>query len=648
MQAWTTDDAQALYNVDNWAQGYFAVGANGHVLARPGGLETRAGDEIDIVALIDKIKRRGVKPPLLLRFDGILRARVREMFEAFGRARAEFDYPAPYAAVFPIKVNQQRHLVDALLAEGERLGMGIEVGSKPELLAVLGCYAKQNQLILCNGYKDRDYIELVLLCQKLGSRPIIVIEKFSELETIQEVSGRLGIRPVLGVRTKLQMNGAGRWKESAGDRSKFGLTTREIVRLVESLGAADMLDCLQLLHFHLGSQITNIRAIKGALSEASRTFIALVGMGAPLAWIDVGGGLGIDYDGSTSDQDSSVNYSLQEYANDVVYHLKSACDQADVPHPTILSESGRALTAHHAVLITEALSVSDFHTEPGEAADGDKLKKSALIDEFEEVNAAISADNFQESYHDVVELRERTMTLFRLGQADLRQRARAEELFWSACEKILGITRSLDYVPEDLAHLERSMADTYFLNFSIFQSIPDSWAIGQLFPVLPLQRLHEEPQRRGVLVDITCDSDGRVDHFIDRRETKRTLELHALRPKEPYYLGFFLVGAYQEILGDMHNLFGDTHVIHVDAGKNGQPRLAHYVAGDRVEEVLSYVEYFSSDLKQGLRSRVEKAIEEDKLSIEEGAHLQQRFEAGLASYTYLLVPEGPLQDPNRT
>lgn len=640
MTDWTHTDAKDLYNVDAWGHGYFGINPAGHVVVSP----DRDGDpqtEIDVVSLIEQIKRRGVDPPLLLRFDGILRSRVREMFDAFNKARLEYDYSAPYAAVFPIKVNQQRHLVDELMTEGAPLGMGIEVGSKPELLAVLGSYAKKDQLIICNGYKDKEYIEIVMLCQKLGAKAIIVIEKFSELATIQEVARELDIQPLLGVRTKLMAYGAGRWKESGGDRSKFGLSTREIVELVEKLEASEMLDCLQLLHFHLGSQITNIRAIKEALGEASRTLIALHGMGAAIRWLDVGGGLGVDYDGSSSDLDSSVNYSLQEYANDVVYHLKVACGSAGIPYPTILSESGRALTAHHAILVAEVLGVSGFDSVPKNFKPEADIQETDLILEFEEVCREIDEGNFLESYHDALELRERMMTLFRLGQADLRQRASAEELYWMACRKILAISRTLEYVPDDLEHLERSMADTYFLNYSIFQSMPDSWAIGQLFPVLPLQRLNEEPERRGILVDITCDSDGRVDRFIDMRETKHTLELHALKPEEPYYMGFFLVGAYQEILGDMHNLFGDTHVIHVDTGKPGHPKLSHYVAGDRVDEVLSYVEYFPADLKANLRRRVEQAIEEDRLSIEEGANLQRRFEAGLASYTYLLAPKRP-------
>jgi len=639
MTAWTPADAEALYNVPNWGGGYFAINAQGDVVVRPEGDATPAGAaaEIDLRELIAQIRRRGVEAPILLRFDGVLRARVRELYAAFDQARAEYGYTAPYAAVFPIKVNQQRHLVDALLEEGSRHGMGVEVGSKPELLAVMGLYSEVGRVLICNGYKDREYVETALLTSRLGTVPILVIEKFSELETIVQASRDLGIRPTLGVRSKLGGRGAGRWQDSGGDRSKFGLTTRQIVLLTDTLREYGMLDCLQLLHFHLGSQITRIRSIKNALDEATRTFVELHRLGAPLRWFDVGGGLGIDYDGSSTDFESSVNYTMNEYAADVVAYMQEACAEADLPHPTILSESGRALTAHHAVLVTEVLSVTDLSSVGAPTAVTDD--EPDLIRDFAEVYDAVDETNFQESYHDAAELRDAALTLFNVGQLDLAERARVEEFFWGTCQKILTVTRGLDYVTDDLEHLERDMADTYFLNFSVFQSMPDSWAIGQLFPILPLHRHDEEPTRRGVLADITCDSDGKIDRFVDLRDVKRTLELHPLRKGERYYLGFFLVGAYQEILGDLHNLFGDTHVVHVDLGEDGRPRLAHVVPGDRVEEVLSYVEYFRPELVASLRKRVERAIEEDRISFEESGALLRRLEAGLDSYTYLYAPE---------
>ncbi len=654
MSPWTFRDAEALYNVPNWGGGYFGINERGNTVVRPNGPLSPAQPEIDLAELIAQIRRRGVDTPILLRFDGILKARVREIFSAFDKARAEYGYEAPYVCVFPIKVNQQRHLVDALLAEGSLHGMGVEVGSKPELLAVMALYSDKGRLIICNGYKDREYVETALLTSRLETTPVLVIEKHSELETILQTSEALGIRPILGVRTKLSGRGAGRWKESGGDRSKFGLTTRQIVQVVEALDKRGMLDCLRLVHFHLGSQITRIRSIKDALSEATRTLIGLHEMGAPISYFDVGGGLGIDYDGSRTDFESSMNYTLQEYASDVVFHLREACAEANLPQPTILSESGRALTAHHAVLVTEVLGVSDFSANGGPAAA--QADEADTIRNIAEVCENVTAKSFLEAYHDAVELREAGMTLFNVGQLTLQERARVEEFFWRACQKILKLTRSLEYVPDDLEHLERDMADTYFLNFSVFQSMPDSWAIRQLFPVMPLHRHLEQPTRRGVLADITCDSDGKVDRFIDLRDVKPTLELHPFEPGERYYIGFFLLGAYQEILGDLHNLFGDTHVVHVDLGEDGRPKLTHLIQGDRVEEVLSYVEYFRTDLLENLRRHVERAIEEDRITFEESALLLRRLESGLASYTYLISPDrvegttsavSPPEDPAR-
>jgi len=637
MSNWTHLDAEALYNVAKWGSGYFGINPAGRLSVRPHGRTPEASGEIDLYELIGQIRRRGVEAPILLRFNGILRARVREIHQAFNNARAEYGYKAPYHCVFPIKVNQQRHLVDVLLQEGLKHGMGVEVGSKPELLAVMSFYAEKDRLIICNGYKDREYAELALLTSRLGCKPILVIEKFSELATILETSKEIGIRPTLGVRTKLSGRGAGRWKDSGGDRSKFGLTTRQIVDVVEELKKHEMLDCLKLLHFHLGSQITRIRSIKTAIGEAARTLTGLWEMEAPITYLDVGGGLGIDYDGSSSDYESSVNYTVQEYANDVIYHVKEVCAEVGVPLPTILSESGRALTAHHAVLVTEVMGVSHFS---GEAAAPKALEgEHDTVRKISDVCESVNSKNYMECYHDAQELRDEGMLLFSVGQLTLAERARVEEIFWRTSEKILRITRSLEYVPDDLEHLERDLADTYFMNFSVFQSLPDSWAIRQLFPVLPVHRLTEEPTRRAVLADITCDSDGKVDRFIDLRDVKPTLELHTPREGERYYVGFFLVGAYQEILGDMHNLFGDTHVVHVESNGDGRAHLTHFVEGNNVEEVLSYVEYFRQDLLDTLRRRIEQAIEEDRMSLEESAALAKRFEAGLASYTYLITPD---------
>ncbi len=633
MAAWTHVDGESLYNVQNWGRGYFRINPAGNVEVTPEGPDRPDRPAIDLYELIGQIKRRGIATPVLLRFDGILRSRVRELNSAFNAARAEFNYQGAYRGVFPIKVNQQRHVVEALLEEGQKHGTGLEVGSKPELLAAIAMQADSGDLVICNGYKDEDYIETALLSSKLGIQPIIVIEKFSELATILRASSKLDIQPTIGVRSKLGGKGSGRWSESGGDRSKFGLTTRQIVEVVETLDACGKLDCLQLLHFHIGSQVTDIRAIKTALREATRTLAELWEMGARIRYLDVGGGLGVDYDGSSTNFESSMNYSLAEYARDVVYHLSVACEEAAIPQPAIVTESGRALTAHHAVLVAEVLGVTDYASVGVPAPIGED--EHELIQNAFSVSETVTVKNFQEAYHDAVQLRDEAMVLFNVGQLTLRERARVEEFFWRACQRIVRLIRTLPYVPDDLANLERDLADTYFINFSVFQSLPDSWAINQLFPVLPLHRHNEQPTRRGILADITCDSDGKIDRFIDLKDVKRTLELHPLRPNEPYYLSFFLVGAYQEILGDMHNLFGDPNIVHVDLDEAGRPRISHVVRGDRTQEVLSYVEYFEPDLIARMRRHIERALQEGRMSLEESALLQRRYEAGLASYTYL-------------
>ncbi|MFT7670833.1 MAG: arginine decarboxylase [Planctomycetota bacterium] len=630
MQDWNVQNSRSLYNIDQWGLGHFSINSAGNVEVTPNG----TSDHIDLRELIDQLGRRGVETPILLRFDGLLRARVRALFDAFDKAKKEFDYPGDYRLVYPIKVNQEREVVEALLKEGRPRGMGLEIGSKPELVAVMTLRGGgDDSLVICNGYKDEEYIELALLAQKLGITPVIVIEKFTELETLLRKSRELGIKPIIGVRTKLSYRGSGRWSESGGHRSKFGLTTEEIVALVDRLRAAGMLDCLRLLHFHLGSQITSIRSLKQGLREATQTLTGLSAMGANIEWFDVGGGLGIDYDGSSTSLESSMNYSLQEYANDVVYQVGEACREAQIEAPTLLSESGRALSAHHAVLITDVLGVS------GPQRDSAPTKPTKddheLVKDIAEVASTITGENFQEGYHDLMELRDRARMLFNTGQLEMTERARFESLFWFGLAQVQRVTKSLEYVPDELAGLERDLADTYFMNFSLFQSMPDSWAIKQLFPVLPVHRLDEEPTRRAVLADITCDSDGKIDRFISLGEAKPTLELHDVREGEPYYLGFFLVGAYQEILGDMHNLFGDTNIVHVDTDSQGRPRLHHIVRGERVQDVLSYVGYFEKDLLRDMRRHIEDSLERGLLTYEESALVWRRFESALSGYTYL-------------
>lgn len=650
---WTPADSERLYNVQRWGAEYFSIDEQGHVVVTPDG---EGGPTIDLCELIGQIRRRGVAAPMILRFDGILRARVRALNTAFKRARTEFGYQAPYRGVYPIKVNQERWVVDTLLAEGREYGMGLEVGSKPELIAGIAVQAGEGSLLICNGYKDVEYVEMALLASQLGVTSIIVIEKLTELATVMEAARRLNVRPRIGVRAKLTFRGTGRWQDSVGDRSKFGLTSREIVEVVERLRGADMLDCLELLHFHIGSQISHVRSVKQAMREATHVLRGLSELGARVLWFDAGGGLGVDYDGSKSPTDSSMNYSLQEYANDVVWHLVEACREHGIEQPTIITESGRALAAHHSVLIGEVVGTSGLAslgvTTDVTDQDHELVRDLAALCESE--NPA----NLLEGYHDALEARERAMLLFSTGQLSLTERARVEELFWRVSERALHLTRSMEHIPDDLARLERDLADTYFVNASIFQSMPDSWAIGQLFPVLPLQRLDEEPTRRAVLADLTCDSDGKITRFVGIDGPRDVLEVHPLRPDEPYYLGFFLVGAYQEILGDMHNLFGDTNVVHIDVDTRGRPRLSHVQRGDRVKDVLGYVEYFEEDLLRSLRRTVEDALDLGRISYEESAQFWARYEAGLRGYTYLsrgansapkLMPptEAPLADRER-
>ena len=645
---WSCTDSEDLYSVRSWGGDYFSVNSAGHVQVTPDGPD---GAAIDVYELIGQIRRRGVPAPLLLRFDGVLRAQVRQLHAAFDNAREEFAYSAPYRGVYPIKVNQERWVAEALLQEGRAHGLGLEVGSKAELIAGIALQAGEDALMICNGYKDSEYVDMALLSTQLGITAVIVIEKITELETVLEASRRLGIHPVLGVRVKLSLRGSGRWQDSVGDRSKFGLTMGELVQVVEMLRERGMADCFELLHFHIGSQISHIRAHKQAMSEATNILVGLHELGVRIRWFDAGGGLGVDYDGTRTASDSSMNYTLQEYANDVVWNLFEVCRQHALEQPVILTESGRALVAHHSVLVAEVVGVSTFQ---GTGISADVAPDDpGVLREMAELGEGLTPENYIERYHDALEQREKALLLFNTGQLALGARARVEELFWRTCESVLALTRTLDYVPEDLEHLERDLADTCFINASIFQSMPDSWAIGQLFPVMPLHRLQEQPTRRAILADLTCDSDGRVLRFIGHNSPKESLELHPLREGEPYFLGFFLVGAYQEILGDMHNLFGDTNVVHVDVDDRGRPRLAHVQRGDRVKEVLSYVEYFEADLLRSLRRHVEDALEAGRMSFEESALFWSRYEAGLHGYTYLTpraVPRpvpAPSMDPTQ-
>jgi arginine decarboxylase len=626
--AWTTVDASELYEIDRWGKGYFGISEAGHVHVHP---TKEAGRSIDLKQLIDQLQLRGIALPTLIRFRDVLQHRLKDIQEAFQVAITQHEYSGRYICVYPIKVNQQRQVVEEVLEFGRQYGFGLEAGSKPELL-VVAALADNDTPIICNGFKDAEFIEMAMLAQKIGRNIIPVVEKYTELALILEYAEKIGVRPKIGMRVKLAARGGGRWQSSGGFRSKFGLTVGEMLRGLEELKTLGMADCFQLLHFHLGSQIPNIRVVKGALNEAARVYVELVKAGAGLRYLDVGGGLGVDYDGSQTNFESSVNYTLEEYANDVVYHLQTVCDEAKVAHPTIISESGRAIVAYHSVLVLNVLDVSELGDEYVPKAATPEMEQPLvdLIDTYD----GLTARNALESYHDAQQALDMAMNLFSGGYLPLDQRSLAENLYWAICMKVRGLTRTLDELPEDLQSLDESLSDTYFCNFSLFQSVPDSWAIKQLFPIMPIHRLEERPDRVGVLGDITCDSDGKVDQFIDRRSIRRALPLHRFAGT-PYYLGVFLVGAYQEILGDLHNLLGDTHTVHVSLDATGDVVLDAVIKGDTVREVLKYVGFSAEALVAKLRADVETAVRAGRLDFEESGRLLQFYEDGLNGYTYL-------------
>ena len=625
---WTTTDAAELYEIAHWGKGYFSINALGHVCVHPTKNPARS---IDLKQLVDRLSVRGMVPPVLIRFGGILEHRLGELQAAFNQAIEEHNYQAGYHCVYPIKVNQQRQIVEEVLRFGQPYQFGLEAGSKPELLAVIAM-ASNDVPIVCNGFKDEKFIEMAMLAQKIGRRIFLVVEKYTELELIIRYARQTGVRPNIGIRVKLASRGSGRWQASAGHRSKFGLTVTEILRALAELKGNGMEDCLKLLHFHLGSQITNIRHIKAALNEAARIYVDLVRQGAGLGYLDVGGGLGVDYDGSQTNFESSANYTLQEYANDVVFHIQSVCDDADVPHPTIFSESGRAVVAYNSVLVFNVLGVGDLNENgiPSKLADDAEQPLLDLWDAYQRLNGR----NVLESYHDAQQALDTAMSLFNAGYLSLPQRSQAENLFWAICRKTARLVRQLDYVPEELEGLDALLSETYFCNFSLFQSLPDSWAIKQLFPILPIHRLDERPTHSAVLGDITCDSDGKIERFIDRRDVKRTLPLHTFNGS-PYYLGAFLIGAYQEILGDLHNLFGDTNAVHVSMDSGDDVVVETMINGDSVREVLEYVEFDTAALVSQLRTAVDQAIRENRIDDRQAGRLLRFYEAGLEGYTYL-------------
>jgi len=632
LRAWTVKDSAELYNIGGWGRDFFSINEAGNVSVTPAGPGSL---QIDLKELVDDLRSRGLNLPILIRFSDILRTRLVQLFGAFQQAMVENDYKGVFRGVYPVKVNQQRHVVEELMEYGRPFNLGIEVGSKPELLVALALQENPEALILCNGYKDRAFIETALLAQKLGRRVVITMDRMGELETILSAAADLNLRPVIGVRARLTTKGAGKWVESTGDRSKFGLTTGEIVATVERLRDVGMLDCLQLLHFHIGSQVTNIRAVKDALRESSRIYVELHRLGANMRILDCGGGLGVDYDGSQTNFHSSVNYTLQEYASDIVSQVAEACNARGVPHPDLVTESGRALVAHHSVLVYNVLATNEILG--GDTPAAPTALDHSVLHQLWEAYSGVSRKNFQEAYHDVLQIKEEAITAFNLGVLDLNARAKVEQMFWATCAKLLKIVRDLDYVPDELEGLERQLSDTYYCNFSLFQSMPDHWAVKQLFPTIPIHRLNQQPQRRGIIADLTCDSDGKIDEFIDLRDVKGFLELHSPDGGE-YLIATFLVGAYQEILGDLHNLFGDTDAVHVRIDGDDYS-VEKVVKGDSVAEVLSYVQYNKENLVSRVRRSVEAALREKRITMAESGRFMKRYEEALEGYTYLASGE---------
>ncbi len=632
--AWSTDDSAELYQVNAWGKGYFCVNPAGHLVVRPDMNPTR---EIDLFDVVQGLKERELTTPVVVRFSDILAHRLKHLHDAFAQAIAENDYQNRYTAVFPIKVNQQRLVVEEVYRYGQPFGFGLEVGSKPELLGVMAMTADSpERLIVCNGFKDDSYLEAVIIATKLGRTIIPVVENFSELPAILKYAEKYNVRPRIGVRVKLASEGSGKWRDSAGDKSKFGLFITEILELVAILREKGMLDCLQLVHCHPGSQLQDIRRVKDAINELAHVYAELKLLGAGLQYIDVGGGLGVDYDGSGTNFASSMNYTLNEYANDVVYRIASVCNARKIAHPMIVSESGRAIAAHHSVLIFNTLGTSaldQFRVTGKEDQENTALPQP--VRDLADAYRSVTERRVVECYHDAQTARDQVLQMFNLGLLSLEQRGLAERLYWATCAKVRDLTRKLDEVPEELEELESILSDIYFCNFSVFQSLPDSWAIDQLFPIMPIHRLNERPTRTGVLADITCDSDGKIDRFVSQRDVKRTLELHAITAQDEYYLAAFLVGAYQETLGDLHNLFGDTHVVHVRLHDDGGWWIEEIVKGDTANKVLEYMEYDVAELYPLLARDCERAVREGRMSVAESQGIKRFYEGELNGYAYL-------------
>lgn len=625
---WSVKKSAKLYQIKGWGEPYFRINERGHVEVRPDPTVDRA---IDLYDLTRQLGERGIDLPLLIRFPNILHDRIRLLNQCFENAILEYEYKGKYRGVFPIKVNQQRHLVEEIVESGRPWRFGLEAGSKPELLIALAAMEDEDGFIICNGYKDLAYLETALVAQRFDNTVVVVLERIEELELAFRASEKLGIRPCLGVRTKLSSKGIGRWADSAGDRAKFGLAMSEIVQLVDELERRDMLDCLKLLHFHLGSQVSSIIPVKNAMREAAQIYVELVKMGCTMGFLDVGGGLAVDYDGSKTDFRGSMNYDLPEYAYDVVFGIQAACEKASIQPPTIVSESGRSIAAYQSVLIFDALGVDsvsfDDPTPPSP-------EDHRILDEFYETWKGVQPKNVQESWHDAQQALEEARSLFKFGYLGIRDLARAEHLFWSCCEKISQSMKRLKYVPEELNTVDELLGAIYYCNFSLFQSAPDIWAMDHLFPFMPIHRLDEQPSVRARLADLTCDSDGIVDHFIDVEEVQRGLDLHPVHSGEPYLLGMFLGGAYQEILGDLHNLFGDTNAVHVRLEDYGYS-VANVIKGDAIDEVLRYLQYDPEEMVERVRKQAERALNQGRMTLPQLRTFMRHYEEGLRGYTYL-------------
>lgn len=628
MRKWRIEDSIELYNINGWGQNYFNINEKGNVVVIP----SANGVKIDLKELIDELLIRDVSLPVLLRFPDILDNRIETISSCFEKASKEYGFKGSYFNIYPIKVNQVRPVVEEIMRYGKKFNIGLEAGSKPELHAVLAITQNPEALIICNGYKDESFIELALLAQKMGKRIFLVVEKLNELRQIIQISKRLKVKPNIGIRIKLASSGSGKWEESGGDQSKFGLNASELIEAVEIAKSNKFLDQIKLIHFHLGSQITNIRKIKNALRECSQFYVQMKKLGCNVEFVDIGGGLGVDYDGTRSFSPSSINYTIQEYVNDAIYMLQDASDKNNLPHPNIITESGRSLTAHHSILVFDVLETTtlpewDYNYKITENDHENVRELFALLEN-------LTHTTMFETWHDAQQIREDSLDLFSLGMIDLKTRALIERLFWSIAREVYQLSLELKHQPEEYRPLSKMLADKYFCNFSLFQSLPDSWAIDQIFPILPIHRLNEKPTRVATIQDITCDSDGKIDNFIGSRNFSHYLPLHEFKASEPYYLGVFLVGAYQEILGDLHNLFGDTNAVHIVV-EDDEFKIRQIIDGETVAEVLDYVQYNAKTLVRTMETWVTSSVKQGKITAEEGKEFLSNYRSGLYGYTYL-------------